>query len=240
MNDSYQASQGANLPIDATAELNVILELPQGKHAAISSLRQSLAHLLISQIPLLQSDHDSNVNFVPTILSLAERDPDACATMLERAKRLCIDNRQFCELACPILSEICTAVLFQAYAATDLEVRAAAQDVILTLLDSQQAGMVRDTLSKKVDSLHLPADNATPLFQDKRLILQAALLELRMINEDQSGRSLAADLAEWTSMLEAALHEDNVSDARQFLTAPTDTPPAIRYPFSGGASCLPD
>lgn len=220
--EKYQTGDNASSvsnksPFDAKVGLDAVLELSQDVFAANSSLRLSLANLLISQIPSVHLERGNTAESIAIILKLAKRDPDACTTMLEQAKKLCTNSLRFLTLACRTLSEICTSVLFDSSATSDLEVRAAAQDLILALLASHQAGTVRGILMLKTDRLRLPLDNATPLFLDKRMVLQAALLEFRLSDEDPSDRSLAADLQAWTLTLGAALHEDNVSISPGFM-----------------------
>ncbi|GAB7354530.1 hypothetical protein MBLNU459_g4993t2 [Dothideomycetes sp. NU459] len=198
---------------DAAAELDTILKLPQDVFASYSFLRQSLGKLLISEMPLSQNDDKNNIKVISTIIRLAERDPDACTTMLNEAKKLCSNNVLFKTLAHPILSDVCATMLFRSQA-LDLEVRAAAQEVILALLDSQQAEAVRGTLLIRTEELYISSDDATPLFQDQRLILQAALLEIRLCRNEDSDHSLTVDFEEWVAALGGALHEDSPFDSR--------------------------
>lgn len=190
----------------AATELSHVLYSERADFAAHSALRQSLAHATIQEFAC-----SSNPQSFTSLSALAKKDPDACASALFEAAKLCDGNNKYCQRTDELLLKLCAELLFDSNSIIDHEVQAAAQDVLLVLLNSEQSGDVQAVLRKEVETLHLPANAATPLFQDKRLILQGALLELRFDGAEVLNRSLPGDVADWVIAVKSALHDDNVS-----------------------------
>lgn len=191
--------------------MNALLVLDRDTFAACSALRQSLSHAALQENAYLQSTGNTDPAYLPSLLQLSTSDGDACTTMLIKAAKLCNTSDKFRSLSAELLSTLCTRLLFGQDASKDVEVQSSSQDVLLALLDSKQSATVQEVLRRDTDVLHLPNNAATPLFHDKRLVLQGALLELRFGGAEASGRSLSDDFKDWTVSIGEALHEDNVS-----------------------------
>lgn len=199
--------------MSAAAELSVLLDMKRDTFAASSALRQSLAHATLQEAAYLESLDQADPESLIAIVNLAHSDDaDACATMLVEAAKLCTSSERFRNLAGDLLTWVSINLLFDTIQVVDLEVQAAAQDVLLALLDSEQCDSVQEVLRSEVTSLSLPMNAATPLFQDKRMILQGALLDLRFAREETRGSSLPDDFANWVKLIQSALHEENVSN----------------------------
>ena len=205
-------TDSAELFLSAHTELDALIHLEHNTFAAHSGLRQSLAHATLQEAVYLHQGIESEA--LSCLVRLARSpDADACAYMLVQAAKLCASHGKFRALASGLLTALSAKLLFDERASVDIEIQAAAQDVLLALFDSDQAGKVQQILQQVAQNLYLPINASTPLFQDKRMVLQGALLELRFCGVEATGRSLPDDFADWVMSLKPALHEDNVSSS---------------------------
>lgn len=171
-----------------------------------------MAHATLQESAYLQSIDWAGAGSLPALVKLAfSDDADACATTLVEAAKLCITSEKFRKLSGELLTRLSAKLLFASDRTVDLEVQAAAQDVLVALLNSQEVDAVEVALRGEAPSLYLPINAATPLFQDKRLVLQGALLELRFCRTEADDRSLSNDFEDWVRSIRSALHENNVS-----------------------------
>lgn len=201
----------------AFGELQNLLYQGPDLFAAHSAVRQSLAHATLQEGAYIRSSGGDGNDPFDALVKLAQSDSDVCTTVLAEASQLCKISERFRKLAGEVLTKICTKLLFDNEKPVDLEVQTAAQDSLVALLDSQQTETIQGVIREEVESLYLPINAATPLFQDKRLVLQGALLELRFAGAEVSERSLPQDFGDWMVSLKSALHEDNVSNPVSFL-----------------------
>ncbi|KAL1305789.1 hypothetical protein AAFC00_003953 [Neodothiora populina] len=203
------------LPLSTSAELIALFHLDRDTSAACSALRASLSDALLQEHAYLESIDKCNLSDTrAALLGLADSDADACTTALISACTSCSNNPEFTRMSHKPLASVCASLLFDSASYTDIEVQAAAQDVLISLLNSKEASAVQDILSDSTEGLYLPSNAATPLFQDDRLVLQGALLDLRLCGTDMTAQSLSTDFHAWINAVRAALHEDNPFDTR--------------------------
>lgn len=182
------------------------MNLTGNQFGAASALRQSLAHATLRESAILRFKDKAAPGHFNSLLRLASSDPDACTTMLQHALPLCRIQPRFYPLA-----DLCSELLFHDDT-LDLEVQAAAQGVLLTVLDSQSIYMRQDP-QQLHKLLHLSA--TTPLQQDKRMVLQGVLLELGLNSRTACGdEGLSGNFQSWIASVTTALHEDNPYDTR--------------------------
>lgn len=142
-------------------------------------------------------------------MSLAARDPDACATALREAARIGIADPVYAAQATNLLVNISSRLLFDA--SVDIEVQDAAQEVLKVLFSQGAAGIIKKAILVDLKKLYLPCSAATPLFSDKRIILQGSLLNLRAEDESLRDGQLTEDFDRWVLQVRNALYDANVS-----------------------------
>lgn len=194
--------------------MNIILDLPQDHFAACSFLRQSLALSLIHEHALFNgSSGDSSVanlaSRIDTLALLAIRDPDACTTALREATRIGSTDPVFATQTKKLLVSISAKLLFNGD--VDIEVRDAAQEVLINFLSHGASADVKETIFTGSKQLHLPSSATTPLYSDKQLILQGALLNFRAQDDLPGDDQLITDFEQWVSQVRYALQDSNVS-----------------------------
>jgi hypothetical protein len=198
-----------------TDDMKVIMDLPQDHFAACSFLRQSLALSLIHEHALFSGPSKDNLAADLTARSdiftlLAARDPDACATALREAARIMSTDSVYATQATELLVNISARLLLDD--GVDIEVQDAAQEVLVNLLSQGAREEVKKIVLTPLEQSYLPPSATTPLFGDKRLILQGALLSFRAQDGMQLDGKLAIDLRVWVSEVRRALQDSNVSD----------------------------
>ncbi|KAK6007001.1 hypothetical protein QM012_006009 [Aureobasidium pullulans] len=202
----------------ATVEdMNIILDLPQDHFAACSFLRQSLALSLIHEHTLFSgpSGHSSTEDLtarIDALALLAVRDPDACTTALREAARIGSADPVFATQTKQLLIGASAKLLFDGN--MDIEVRDAAQEALINLLSQGATEDVKATIFTDLKQLHLPSSATTPLYSDKQLILQGALLNFRAQDDLLRDNQLARDFVQWVSQLRYALQDSNPYDTR--------------------------
>lgn len=194
--------------------MNIILDLPRDHSAACSFLRQSLALSLIHEYAVFSGPSNTNSSAeltgkLQTFALLAIRDPDACATALREAARISSIDPVYASQTAELLAKVSAKLLFEAEIA-DMEVQDAAQEVLKALFSQGAANTVRGAIPRDLEKTYLPSSTATPLFSDKRLILQGALLNFRAEGGLHTP-SLAEDFKGWVWRVRNALQEANVS-----------------------------
>ena len=194
--------------------MNIILNLPQEHFAACAFLRQSLALSLVHEYAVFSGPTNDNSAAdvsarVDTFLSLAARDPDACATALREAARIGTTDQVYAAQATNLLVNISSRLLFDA--SVDIEVQDAAQEVLKVLFSEGAAEIIKKAIFVDLKRLYLPCSAATPLFSDKRIILQGSLLNLRAEDESLRDGQLTEDFDRWVLQVRNALYDANVS-----------------------------
>lgn len=142
-------------------------------------------------------------------MSLAARDPDACATALREAARIGTADPIYAAQATNLLVNIASRLLFDA--SVDIEVQDAAQEVLKVLFSQGAAEIIKKAIFVDLEKLYLPCSAATPLFSDKRIILQGSLLNLRAEDESLRDGQLTEDFDRWVLQVRNALYDANVS-----------------------------
>ncbi|KAH0369828.1 hypothetical protein KCU65_g2939, partial [Aureobasidium melanogenum] len=202
----------------ATVEdMNIILDLPQDHFAACSFLRQSLALSLIHEHALFSAPTNDNLAAdltarIQTLALLAVRDPDACTTALREAARIGSTDSVYATQTKQLLVRISAKLLFDSD--VDIEVRDAAQEVLINLLSQGAAEDVKRTIFKDLKQAYLPSSATTPLYSDKRLVLQGALLNFRAQDDSLRDDRLTTDLEHWVVQVRYALQDSNPFDTR--------------------------
>jgi hypothetical protein len=195
--------------------MNLILNLPREHFAACSSLRQSLALSLIHEYAIFSGPSNESTQAdlqarISTFTQLAARDPDACTTALTEAARLCRIDSTYASQTMQLLAEVSISLLHNSDI-IDMEVQNAAQEVLTTLFTSNKADVVQKIITQDTRKAYLPFDARTPLFSDKRLVLQGALLSIRAEDETLQTKELADAFSRWVLQVSNALQEMNVS-----------------------------
>ncbi|KAI4846217.1 hypothetical protein E4T44_05183 [Aureobasidium sp. EXF-8845] len=203
----------------STEDMKIVLDLPRDHFAACSFLRQSLALSLIHEHALFSGPSKNNTAADLTVRSdiftlLATRDPDACVTALREAARIGSTNSVYATQATELLVNISAKLLSDN--TLDNEVQDAAQEVLVNLL-SQGAGEEVKKIS------YLPSTAVTPLFGDKRLILQGALLKIQAHDQSSSDDALTRDFAAWVPQVRRALQDSNNPGKSLIVLQPFDT-----------------
>ncbi|KAG9563701.1 hypothetical protein KCU71_g6527, partial [Aureobasidium melanogenum] len=202
----------------ATVEdVNIILDLPRDHFAACSFLRQSLALSLIHEHALFSGPSTDNsaadlTARIDTFALLAKRDPDACTTALREAARIGSTDPVFATQTKQLLVSVSAKLLFDSE--VDIEVRDAAQELLINLLSQGAAEDVKRTIFTDLKQLYLPSSATTPLYSDKQLILQGALLNFRAQDDLLRDDRLATDFERWVSQVRYALQDSNPFDTR--------------------------
>ncbi|CAD0106145.1 unnamed protein product [Aureobasidium uvarum] len=185
----------------ATVEdLNMVLDLPPDHFAACSFLRQSLAlsliheHALFSGLSKDNSSADMTAR-VETFKLLATCDPDACTTALREAAKIGASDLVYATETTELLVNVSAKLLFDE--SVDIEVQDAAQEVLVSLLS--QGAVEKNAIYTSFKGLYLPTSAATPLFGDKRHILQGALLNFRAQDDSLKDDRLTGDFGRWVS-----------------------------------------
>lgn len=207
--------------------MNIILDLPQDHFAACSFLRQSLALSLIHEHAVFSGPSNKNLSEetsakIETFASLARRDPDACATALRQAASIGSENAVYASQTTELLARISARLLFDD-AIVDIEVQDAAQEVLRQLFSHGATDVVRSVIIGDLKSLSLPTSKVTPLFSDKRLVLQGALFNFKMEDESLQTTVSEPDFQEWVVEVRSALQESNVSTQKLFTASRTLT-----------------
>lgn len=140
---------------------------------------------------------------------LAVRDPDACATALREAARIGSMDSVYATQATELLVNVSAKLLLDV--AVDIEVQDAAQEVLVTLLSQGAGEEVKKIFCTGSQQSYLPSSSATPLFGDKRLILQGALLNFRAQDGTLADSELAKEFETWVAQVRSALRDSNVS-----------------------------
>ena len=194
--------------------MKVILDLPRDHFAACSFLRQSLALSLIHEHALFSgiSKNTSTVDLTARLdvfTLLAVRDPDACATALREAARIGSTNSVYATQTTELLVNVSAKFLLDD--GVDIEVQDAAQEVLVALLSQGAGEEIKKIFSTDSKQSYLPSSAATPLFGDKRLILQGALLNSRAQEGLPADSELTHQFETWVSQVHSALRDSNVS-----------------------------
>jgi hypothetical protein len=223
-----------------TEDMKAILDLPPDHFAACSFLRQSLALSLIHEHALFSGPSKDNLAADLTARSdiftlLAARDPDACATALREAAKIMSTNSVYATQATELLVNISARLLLDN--GVDIEVRDAAQEVLVNLLSQGGGEKVKKIVLTSLKQSYLPSSATTPLFGDKRLVLQGALLSFRAQDGLQSDGELTKDFELWVSQVRRALQDSNVSNIKTWNQGvSTDSLLAIRHQICCGDS----
>ncbi|KAG9564645.1 hypothetical protein KCU71_g5793, partial [Aureobasidium melanogenum] len=202
----------------ATVEdMNIILDLPRDHFAACSFLRHSLALSLIHEHALFSGPSSDNsaadlTARIDSLALLALRDPDACTAALREAARIGSTDSVFATQTKQLLVSISAKLLFDSE--VDVEVRDAAQEVLINLLSQGAAEDVKRTIFTDLKHLYLPSSATTPLYSDKQLILQGALLNFRAQDDSLRDDRLKTYLEQWVSQVRYALQDSNPFDTR--------------------------
>ncbi|KAH0008136.1 hypothetical protein KCU78_g11404, partial [Aureobasidium melanogenum] len=202
----------------ATVEdMNIILDLPRDHFAACSFLRHSLALSFIHEHALFSGPSSDNSSTdltarIDTFALLALRDPDACTAALREAARIGSTDSVFATQTKQLLVSISAKLLFDSE--VDIEVRDAAQEVLINLLSQGAAEDVKRTIFIDLKQLYLPFNATTPLYSDKQLILQGALLNFRAQDESLRDDRLTTDFERWVLQVRHALQDSNPFDTR--------------------------
>ncbi|KAG9837049.1 hypothetical protein KCU98_g4087, partial [Aureobasidium melanogenum] len=198
-------------------DMNIILDLPRDHFAACSFLRQSLALSLIHEHALFSGPSSDNsaadlTARIDTLALLAIRDPDACTTALREAARIGSTDSVFATQTKQLLVSISAKLLFDSD--MDIEVRDAAQEVLINFLSQGAAEDVKRTIFTDSKQVYLPSSATTPLYSDKQLILQGALLNSRAQDDSLRDDRLTTDFEQWVSQVRYALQDSNPFDTR--------------------------
>ncbi|KAI4724759.1 hypothetical protein E4T49_07502 [Aureobasidium sp. EXF-10728] len=198
-------------------DLNMVLDLPADHFAACSFLRQSLAlsliheHALFSGISKESSSADMSAR-IETFVLLAKRDPDACTTALREAARVGATDLVYAIETTELLVKVSAKLLFDE--SVDIEVQDAAQEVLVSLLSQGVVENAKTAILTNFKESYLPSSAATPLFGDKRLILQGALLNFRSQDDSLKDDQLTKDFGRWVAQVRHALQDSNPFDTR--------------------------
>ena len=208
--------------------MNIILDLPGDHFAACSFLRQSLALSLIHEHALFSGPSKDQLAANLTAKSdvfarLAIQDPDACTTALREAARIASTDSVYATQTTELLVNVSANLLLDS--GVDNEVQDAAQEVLVTLLSQSAGDEVKQIFSTGFKQSYFPFSAATPLFSARRLILQGALLDLRVTDALSETSELAKDFEAWVSQVRSALQDSNVS----FVTSETQETPTDRF-----------
>jgi hypothetical protein len=195
--------------------MKIIMDLPRDHFAACSFLRQSLALSLIHEHALFSGPSKDDLAADLTARSdiftlLATRDPDACVTALREAARIGSTDSVYATQATELLVNISAKLL--SHDGVDIEVQDAAQEVLVNLLSQDAGEEVKKIALTSLKRSYLPSSAITPLFGDKRLILQGALLNFRSQDELPVDDELARDFEAWVPQVRRALQDSNVSN----------------------------
>ena len=213
--------------------MKIILDLPQDHFAASSFLRQSLALSLIHEYALFSglSDDRSAADLrarLDIFALLASRDPDACTTALREAARIGSTDSVYATQTTELLVKVSANLLFND--AVDIEVQDAIQEVLVTLLSQGAEDEIKKIWFTDLEQPYLPSSAATPLFGDKRLILQGALLNFRVQDGSPGDSELTFKFETWVSQVRSALCDSNVGfEPSQNCVTSTDNFPAVRH-----------
>lgn len=213
--------------------MKIILGLPQDHFAACSFLRQSLALSLVYEHALFNGPSGDNsvadlTARIDTLALLAIRDPDACTTALREAARIGSTDSVFATQTKQLLVSISAKLLFDGD--VDIEVRDAAQEVIINFLSQEALKDINITILANSKQLYLPSGATTPLYSDKQLMLQGALLNFRTQDDSLRDDRLIKDFKQWVSQVRYALQDSNVSGIMsRYHQHSTDNFAAIRY-----------
>lgn len=193
--------------------MEVILDLPRDHFAACSFLRQSLALSLIHEHALFSGpSKDCSAAYLKarsdTLVLLATRDPDACTTALREAARIGFTDVVYATQTTELLVNVSANLLSDS--GSDIEVQDAAQEVLVTLLTKGAVDEVKKIFSTVTGKSYLPSSAVTPLFGDKRLVLQGAMLDWRAQDALPADRELTTDFETWVSHVRSALQDSNV------------------------------
>jgi hypothetical protein len=146
---------------------------------------------------------------IDTLALLALRDPDACTAALREAARIGSTDSVFATQTKQLLVSISAKLLFDSE--VDVEVRDAAREVLINLLSQGAAEDVKRTIFTNLKQLYLPSSATTPLYSDKQLILQGALLNFRAQDDSLRDDRLKTYFEQWVSQVRYALQDSNVS-----------------------------
>lgn len=213
--------------------MNIILDLPQDHFAACSFLRQSLALSLIHEHALFSGPSSDNSTAdltarINILALLAVRDPDACTTALRETARIGSIDPVYATQTKQLLVSISANLLFDGD--VDIEVQDAAQEVLINLLSQGAAEDIKRTIFTDLKQVHLPPSVTTPLYSDKQLILQGALLNFRAQDDSPRDNQLTTDFEQWVAQVRYALQDSNVSRTLSWSHRdPADSLLAIRY-----------
>ncbi|KAI5238409.1 hypothetical protein E4T43_07441 [Aureobasidium subglaciale] len=201
----------------STEDMNILLDLPQDHFAACSFLRQSLALSLIHEHALFTGPSKYNTSAdltarIDTFALLATRDPDACTSALRETARLGSTNHFYAAQTTELLVAVAAKLLHDDD--VNIEVQDAAQEVLVSFFSQGAADDVKKAFLVNLKTSYLPSNAATPLFGDKRLILQGALLNLRAEDESLRNELLARDFGAWVVQVHDALRDINPFDTR--------------------------
>ncbi|KEQ67672.1 uncharacterized protein M437DRAFT_38503 [Aureobasidium melanogenum CBS 110374] len=200
-----------------TEDMNIILDLPRDHFAACSFLRQSLALSLIHEHALFSGPSSDNsaadlTARLDTLALLAIRDPDACTTALREAARIGSTDSVYATQTKQLLVSISAKLLLDGD--VDIEVRDAAQEVLINLLSQGAAEDVKKTVFTDLKQVYLPSGVTTPLYSDKQLILQGALLNFRAQDHLLRDHRLTEDFEQWIVQVRYALQDSSPFDTR--------------------------
>jgi hypothetical protein len=140
---------------------------------------------------------------------LATQDPDACVTALREAARIGSTDPVYATQATELLVNISAKLLSDGD--VDIEVQDAAQEVLVNLLCQAAREEVKKVVLTSLKRSYLPSRAITPLFGDKRLILQGMLLNFRAQNGLRADAELTRDFEAWVPQVRRALQDSNVS-----------------------------
>lgn len=177
--------------------------------AAESGLRTSLARLTIHQHALEHAGVRDAAACMAFIKKLAARDADACVTSLEEAVHLLNAIPTYSKLSGKALIDLGLNLLLDA--SVDQEVKAAAQTLLLTLLDIDRSSLTTNELFQ--EGIRLPSSSKTgsPLYTDGSMMLEGAFLDAVLSKAGSIEPATVTRFSDWSQALRKALHEDNVS-----------------------------
>ncbi|KAI5194462.1 hypothetical protein E4T38_09568 [Aureobasidium subglaciale] len=177
--------------------------------AAFVDVQASFFYAAIQKQRYLFADLTARVD---TFSLLATRDPDACTSALRETARLGATNHVYAAQTTELLVAVAAKLLHDDD--VDIEVQDAAQEVLVSFFSQGAADDVKKTFLVNLRTSYLPSNAATPLFGDKRLILQGALLNLRAEDESLRNEPLARDFGAWVVQVHGALRVINPFDTR--------------------------
>ncbi|KAI5235931.1 hypothetical protein E4T42_09591 [Aureobasidium subglaciale] len=177
--------------------------------AAFVDVQASFFYAAIQKQRYLFADLTARVD---TFSLLATRDPDACTSALRETARLGATNHVYAAQTTELLVAVAAKLLHDDD--VDIEVQDAAQEVLVSFFSQGAADDVKKTFLVNRRTSYLPSNAATPLFGDKRLILQGAFLNLRAEDESLRNEPLARDFGAWVVQVHGALRDINPFDTR--------------------------